>query len=91
LIQGGERASATVRESDSVKAGGQESRSRISPWPPRIFSIKKYVAELSEAERSHLQALIDKGKSPAKRLLKARTLLKADASEHGESWSDGRS
>jgi Homeodomain-like domain len=51
---------------------------------------KKYVVKLSEAERSHLQALINKGKSPAKRLLKARILLKADSSEHGEGWSDGR-
>ena len=29
-----------------------------------------------------------KGKSPAKRLLKARILLKADVSEAGEGWSD---
>ena len=37
-----------------------------------------------------LQALIRKGKSPAKRLLKARILLKADISEAGEGWSDSR-
>jgi len=54
------------------------------------IAVKKYIVKLSEAERSHLQALISKGKSPAKRLLKARILLKADASEHGEGWSDGR-
>ena len=54
------------------------------------IAVKKYVVKLSEAERSHLQGLINKGKSPAKRLLKARILLKADASEHGGSWSDGR-
>ncbi len=53
-------------------------------------AIKKYVVKLSEAEREHLQTLINKGKSPAKRLLKARILLKADASERGEGWSDGR-
>jgi transposase len=52
--------------------------------------VKRYVVKLNEAERSHLQALINKGKSPAKRLLKARILLKADASEHGEGWSDGQ-
>ena len=34
--------------------------------------------------------MINKGKSPAKRLLKARILLKADAGAHGEGWSDGR-
>jgi len=54
------------------------------------IGVKKYVVKLSEAERSHLQGLINKGKSPAKRLLKARILLKADASERGECWSDGR-
>ncbi len=54
------------------------------------IAVKKYIVKLSEAERSHLQAAIGKGKSPAKRLLKARILLKADASEHGEGWSDGR-
>jgi len=43
---------------------------------------------LSAGEREHLQALIRKGKSPAKRLLKARILLKADVSEAGEGWSD---
>ena len=53
-------------------------------------AVKKYVVKLNEAERSHLQAPINKGKSPAKRLLKARILLKADASEAGEAWSDGQ-
>src|SRR6476646_1188050 len=42
------------------------------------LSVKKYVVRLSAGEREHLQALIRKGKSPAKRLLKARILLKAD-------------
>jgi Homeodomain-like domain len=54
------------------------------------ISVKKYVVKLSEAERSQLQGLINKGKSPAKRLLKARILLKADASESGEAWSDSQ-
>ena len=46
------------------------------------IAVKKYIVKLSEAERNHLQAAISKGKSPAKRLLKARILLKDDASEH---------
>jgi homeodomain-containing protein len=54
------------------------------------ISVKRYVVKLSDAERSQLQALISKGKSPAKRLLKARILLKADTSEVGEAWSDGQ-
>ena len=52
------------------------------------ISVKKYVVRLNAGEREHLQALIRKGKSPAKRLLKARILLKADVSEAGEGWSD---
>ena len=54
------------------------------------IAVKKYVVKLVEAECEYLQTLISKGKSSAKRLLKARILLKADASEHGEGWSDGR-
>ena len=54
------------------------------------IAVKKYVVRLSVEEREQLQALIRKGKSPAKRLLKARMLLKADVSEAGEGWSDNR-
>src|SRR5262249_36011997 len=34
--------------------------------------------------------LLRKGKSPARRVLKARILLKADVSEAGKGWSDNR-
>jgi homeodomain-containing protein len=54
------------------------------------ISVKKYVVRLSGEEREQLETLIRKGKSPAQRLLKARILLKADISEAGEGWSDGR-
>lgn len=54
------------------------------------IAVKKYIVKLSEAERSQLQGLAGKGKGPAKRLLKARILLKADAGSHGDGWSDGR-
>jgi transposase len=54
------------------------------------ISVKKYVVKLSEDERYLLRDLISKGKSPAKQQLKARILLKADASEAGEGWSDGQ-
>jgi hypothetical protein len=56
-----------------------------SPW---INSTGQ--RQLSSEEREQLQALIRKGKSPAKRLLKARILLKADVSDAGEGWSDSR-
>jgi hypothetical protein len=35
------------------------------------IAVKKYVVKLDEAERNCLQSLINKGKSPAQRLLSA--------------------
>lgn len=52
--------------------------------------VKKYVVRLSAEERDALEALIGKGRCPAKRVLKARILLKADVSEAGAGWSDSR-
>lgn len=53
-------------------------------------AVKRYIVRLSGEERERLEALISKGKSPARRLLKARILLKADISDAGEGWSDSR-
>ena len=52
--------------------------------------MKKYVIKLSDEERERLSALIQKGRNFARQVLKARILLKADASDAGEAWSDGR-
>src|SRR5258706_14447397 len=54
------------------------------------ISVKKYVVRLRGEERERLETLIRKGKSPARRVLKARILLKADVSEAGKGWSDNR-
>src|SRR5258705_11376180 len=48
------------------------------------ISVKKYVVRLSGEERERLETLIRKGKSPARRVLKARIFLKADFSEAGK-------
>ena len=53
-------------------------------------AVKKYVVRLSPEERETLEALIHKGKHPASQVLKARILLKADISDAGDGWSDGR-
>ena len=53
-------------------------------------AVKKYVVRLSAEERQQLEVLIRKGKGPARRLLKARILLKADVSEAGPGWSDSK-
>ena len=52
--------------------------------------IKRYVVRLSAEERETLNALIHKGGHPARQVLKARILLKADVSEAGEGWNDAR-
>ena len=53
-------------------------------------AVKKYVVKLSDEEREGLSTLIHKGKHRAGQLVKARILLKADASESGEGWSDSQ-
>jgi transposase len=53
-------------------------------------SVKKYIVTLSGDERERLNLLIRKGKAPVRQVLKARILLKADASKAGEGWSDGQ-
>jgi transposase len=52
------------------------------------IAVKKYVVKLSTAEREQLDSAIRSGKHPAQRLMKARILLKADAGDAGEGWSD---
>src|SRR3974377_399576 len=54
------------------------------------IAVKKYVVRLSAEERQQLEGLIRKGKGPARRLLKARVLLKAEVSEAGPGWSDSK-
>jgi hypothetical protein len=49
---------------------------------------KKYIVELDAAERERLNALISKGKAPARAILKARILLKADQAGDGPGWLD---
>jgi hypothetical protein len=43
---------------------------------------RKYVVELTEAEREHLHKLICAGTAPARMLNRARILLKTDRGEH---------
>jgi hypothetical protein len=56
----------------------------------KAIAGKKYVVRLSAEERETLASLIRSGKRSAQLLTKARILLKADASEAGEGWSDSR-
>ena len=54
------------------------------------IAVKRYIVKLNDEERERLSTLIHTGKHPARQLTKARILLKADASESGEGWSDGQ-
>jgi hypothetical protein len=54
----------------------------------REVAVKRYVVRLSAEEREGLEALRSKGSIPARRLMKALILLKADVSDAGEGWSD---
>ena len=47
------------------------------------IAVKRYVVKLSAEERERLNTLIQSGKHPARKLTRARILLKADA---GEGW-----
>ena len=53
-------------------------------------AVKKYIVKLSGEERERLDGLIHIGKHSARLLTRARILLKADASEAGEGWSDSQ-
>ncbi len=49
---------------------------------------KKYIVDLSEAEREALLKLVTTGKHAAYKINHARILLKADINQPDESWSD---
>jgi len=55
------------------------------------IAVKKYVVKLSAAERERLNALIQSGKHPARKLTRARILLKADAGEAGKDGATAKS
>ena len=54
----------------------------------RQTAVKRYVVMLSAEERERLEALLRTGKHSARKLLRARILLKADVSEAGDAWTD---
>jgi transposase len=50
--------------------------------------MKKYIVTLEPEERELLQQLIRKGKAAARKLTRARILLKADSSAGQPGWTD---
>jgi len=51
---------------------------------------KKYIIRLSADERQVLSKLARSGKAAARKITRARVLLKADAGEGGPGWTDQR-
>ena len=49
---------------------------------------KRYVVTLTKDERERLERLIAAGREPARKLMHARILLKADAGAMGPGWVD---
>ena len=48
----------------------------------------KYAVRLTDTEREHLERLITAGTAPARKLMHARILLKADQGPQGPAWTD---
>ena len=56
-----------------------------------VRKTAKYKVTLTDEERTELEVLISAGKSAARKLFRARILLKADAAgPGGPAWDDGR-
>ena len=51
---------------------------------------KQHVVRLTEAERASLRTEVAAGAAPARRLARARVLLKADQGAGGPAWPDAR-
>ena len=54
------------------------------------IAVKKYIVKLSAEERDWLNTLIQSDQHAARKLTRARILLKADAGDAGEAWSDSQ-
>src|SRR5215472_590829 len=52
--------------------------------------VKKYIVELTAAQREELSHMISTGRAAARELTHARILLKADQGLHGPGWSDAQ-
>jgi hypothetical protein len=50
--------------------------------------MNKYIVKLDGEQRHQLEQLIRSGEAPARKLMHARILLKADSGEDGSNWPD---
>src|SRR5215218_9467867 len=59
-------------------------------WRREAAVTKRYRVTLTVEEREGLDRMISRGKADARKLVHARVLLQADASEGGPDWTDMR-
>lgn len=52
--------------------------------------MKKYIVTLTGEERELLERMVHSGRDSARKITRARILLKADQAEEGPAWSDTR-
>lgn len=64
------------------------SRSSISNELTEKSMKKRYIVTLTMEERSYLKQMIQSGKNKARKITKARILLKADQGTNGPAWND---
>jgi hypothetical protein len=57
-------------------------------FPRKTQMFHKYIIELTTEERSYLEKLVSSGEAPARKLRRARILLKSDCSEGGSNWTN---
>lgn len=55
-----------------------------------VRKTAKYKVTLTDEERTELAGLISAGRAAARKLCRARILLRADASPGGPAWDDGK-
>lgn len=56
----------------------------------KVIAVTQNGVKLSAEVRERLETLIRSGKRSARKMNRARILLKADASDAGEAWSDNQ-
>ena len=50
--------------------------------------MKKYHVALTQEERERLETIVSRGKDVARKITRARILLKADSGTYGQGWGD---
>jgi len=75
---------------DGTRSAAQGGPFEVVPDGHSEIAVQTDVVTLSAEERERLHALIRSGKHPARKLMRARLLLKACACEACDAWGDSQ-